>query len=55
VVKAIWVILVLYQSILKQGEEHINTLCVYKDNDFIFGHIDVTHLDIIIIIFFLLN
>ena len=46
-VNAIWVILLLHQSILKIGRRTYNTLSVYKDDDFVFGHIDVTHLDII--------
>jgi len=44
IVKAIWVVLVVHQSILQIIETHF----AYEDGDFDYDHIDATYLDIII-------
>jgi len=48
VVKAIWVVLVVHQSILKYKEKNIETHFAYEDGDLDYGHMDNTHLDIVI-------
>ena len=52
-VKIIWVVLVVHQSILKNNEKNIETHFAYEDGDFDYGHMDATHLNIVI--FFLLK
>ena len=47
-VNAIWVILVVHQSILKNNEKNIETHFAYEDGDFDYGQMDATHLDIVI-------
>jgi len=48
VVKVIWVVLVVHQSILKNNEKNIETHFAYEDGDSDYGYMDVTHLDIVI-------
>jgi len=48
VVKIIWVVLVVHQSILKNNEKNIETHFAYEDGDFDYGHMDATPLDIVI-------
>ena len=33
---------------IKQREKHRNTPCMYKNDDFDFGHMNVTHFDIFV-------
>ena len=48
VVKVIWVVLVVHQSILKYKEKNIETHFDYEDGDSDYGHMDATNLDIVI-------
>jgi len=52
VMKAIWVVLVIYQSILKYNEKNIETHFTYEDGESDYGHMDDTHLGML---FSLLN
>jgi len=47
VVKVILVVLVVHQSILKNKEKNIEIYFTYKDDDFDYGHMETTHLDIV--------
>ena len=41
-VKAIWVVLVIHQSILKYKEKNIETHFAYEDGDYDYGHMAAT-------------
>jgi len=48
VVNAIWVVLIVHQSILKINVKNIKTHFAYEDDDSDYGHMDATHIDIVI-------
>ena len=47
-VKAIWVVHIVHQNILQIMRKNIETHFAYEDGDSDYGHMDATHLDIII-------
>ena len=49
VVKVMWVVFVVHQRILKYKEKNIETHFAYEDGDSDYGHMDYTHLDIVIL------